>query len=84
MKADGRPLLDRLRELAPPHEPVSIQRWIARRLALTAIAVLGLLLLLGCSSTPSGPASLSRAPEVLPVTAWRFSWVTAPEYGQNL
>jgi tRNA A-37 threonylcarbamoyl transferase component Bud32 len=39
MKADGRPLLARFRELAPRHEPISIQRWSMRRLALTGSAV---------------------------------------------
>jgi hypothetical protein len=41
MKADGRPLLARFRELAPARERVSIQRWSAQRLTLTAGAVLG-------------------------------------------
>jgi hypothetical protein len=47
MKADGRPLLERFRQLAPPRQPVSIQRWSARRLTLTAAAALGVLLLVG-------------------------------------
>jgi hypothetical protein len=47
MKADGRPLLQRFRQLAPHREPVSIQRWSARRLTLTAAAALGVLLLVG-------------------------------------
>jgi diacylglycerol kinase family enzyme len=47
MKADGRPLLRRLRELAPPRERVSIQRWSTQRLLLTAGAALGTLLLVG-------------------------------------
>jgi hypothetical protein len=45
MKADGRPLLDRLRQLAPPRDRISIQRWSAQRLLLTAGAALGTLLL---------------------------------------
>ena len=45
MKADGRPLLDRFRQLAPPHERISIQRWSAQRLVLTAAAALGTLTL---------------------------------------
>lgn len=45
MKQDGRPLLERLRELAPPHPPVSIQRWSLRRIGLMALVVLGLILL---------------------------------------
>jgi hypothetical protein len=47
MKADGRPLLRRFRQLAPHREPVSIQRWSARRLTLTAATALGVLLLVG-------------------------------------
>jgi hypothetical protein len=45
MKADGRPLLERFRQLAPRHQPVSIQRWSAQRLTLTAAAALGVVLL---------------------------------------
>ena len=33
LKADERPLLAGFKELAPPREPVSIQRWNARRIA---------------------------------------------------
>ena len=40
MKADGRPLLARFREMAPRREPVSIQRWSLRRLALTGTTIL--------------------------------------------
>jgi hypothetical protein len=47
MRADGRPLLERFRQLAPSREPVSIQRWSAQRLTLTAGAALGVLLLVG-------------------------------------
>jgi len=45
MKADGRPLLDRFRQLAPSRDRISIQRWSAQRLLLTAAAALGTLLL---------------------------------------
>jgi hypothetical protein len=45
LKADGRPLLDRFRRLGPPHARISIQRWSAQRLALTAAAVIGTLVL---------------------------------------
>jgi hypothetical protein len=45
LRADGRPLLHRFRQLAPQHARVSIQRWSARRLALTAAAVLGIVVL---------------------------------------
>jgi tRNA A-37 threonylcarbamoyl transferase component Bud32 len=44
LKRDGRDLLTRFRELAPTREPVSIQRWSIRRVALT-IAVLMVALL---------------------------------------
>ena len=43
LKEDGRPILERFRELAPAREPVSIQRWSVQRLVLTGTAVLGLL-----------------------------------------
>jgi hypothetical protein len=46
LKADRRPILDRFRELAPTHPPVSIQRWGLRRIGLTLGAVVGGLLLL--------------------------------------
>jgi len=36
MKADGRPLLDVFRRLAPPRDRISIQRWSTQRLLLTA------------------------------------------------
>jgi len=45
LKADGRPLLDRFRQLAPPRDRISIQRWSAQRLVLTAAAALGTLIL---------------------------------------
>jgi tRNA A-37 threonylcarbamoyl transferase component Bud32 len=47
IRADGRPLLDRFRQLAPPRDRVSIQRWSAQRLLLTAGAALGTLILVG-------------------------------------
>jgi hypothetical protein len=45
MKADGRPLLERFRQLAPARERISIQRWSAQRLLLTAVAAIGALVL---------------------------------------
>jgi hypothetical protein len=45
LKDDPRPIMDRFRELAPERAPVSIQRWSLQRLALTAAAVLGALVL---------------------------------------
>jgi hypothetical protein len=50
LKADGRPLLDRFRQLAPQRPRVSIQRWSARRVGLTAAAVLGVLVLVALSA----------------------------------
>jgi hypothetical protein len=47
LRTDGRPLLDRFRQLAPARERVSIQRWSPQRLILTAAAVLGTLTLAG-------------------------------------
>lgn len=44
MRADGRDLLAEFRRLAPPHEPIPIQRWSLRRLGLTIwVLVLGLI-----------------------------------------
>jgi hypothetical protein len=56
MEADGRPLLDRFRQLAPARRRISIQRWSAQRLTLTAAATVGALLAPGCSSIRCGPA----------------------------
>ena len=47
LKTDGRPLIDRFKELAPAREPVSIQRWSPRRAALTAAVGTGVLVLAG-------------------------------------
>jgi tRNA A-37 threonylcarbamoyl transferase component Bud32 len=46
LKADGRDLLRRLRELAPAREPVAIQRWSLRRVVLTLGVVFGALFVL--------------------------------------
>ncbi|NNF11182.1 MAG: phosphatase PAP2 family protein [Acidimicrobiia bacterium] len=46
--ADGRPdLIETFRAMAPPCEPISIQRWSRRRLALSAGALLALLWAVG-------------------------------------
>jgi membrane-associated phospholipid phosphatase len=45
LKEDPRPIMDRFRELAPPHQPVSIQTWDLQRIALTAAVVVGGLIL---------------------------------------
>ena len=41
LKEDGRGLVDEFKHLAPPHAPVSIQRWSARRIVLTVGGVVG-------------------------------------------
>jgi tRNA A-37 threonylcarbamoyl transferase component Bud32/membrane-associated phospholipid phosphatase len=47
LKEDGRPILERFRELAPARPPVSIQVWSVRRVAITAAALAGTLALAG-------------------------------------
>ena len=47
LKDDGRELLERFRELAPPRAPITIQRWSVRRVALTLGVVLIAFLALG-------------------------------------
>ena len=63
LKADGRPLIDRFKELAPARDPVSIQRWSPRRAALTAAVGTGVLILAGMlvDSVRAGLTSVSRA-----------------------
>ena len=46
LKADDRPLFARCKELAPAREPISIQRWNARRLATASAAAIGVVVLL--------------------------------------
>ena len=44
IRADGRPLLEEFRRLAPPHRRIKVQRWSTRRVLLTArVAAVGLL-----------------------------------------
>ena len=44
IRADGRPLLDEFRRLAPPHKRIKVQRWSTRRVLLTArVAAIGLI-----------------------------------------
>jgi hypothetical protein len=43
VKADGRGLVERFRELAPPREDISIQRWSLRRVGLSVAAAIGAL-----------------------------------------
>jgi tRNA A-37 threonylcarbamoyl transferase component Bud32 len=44
MKADGRGLLETFRSLAPHREPIAIQRWSIRRVALILVTLLGVFL----------------------------------------
>jgi tRNA A-37 threonylcarbamoyl transferase component Bud32 len=39
LKEDPRPIVARFKELAPPHEPISIQRWSVRRTTLAAVTI---------------------------------------------
>jgi membrane-associated phospholipid phosphatase len=45
--ADPRPILERFKELAPPHAKVSIQSWSARRIGLTAVTLIATVALAG-------------------------------------
>jgi tRNA A-37 threonylcarbamoyl transferase component Bud32 len=47
LKADSRPLMAQFKGLAPPHAPISIQRWSVRRVALVAVTVVVFLALAG-------------------------------------
>jgi serine/threonine protein kinase len=47
LKEDPRPLMARFKELAPPHTPISIQRWSVRRVGLMVATVIALLVLAG-------------------------------------
>ena len=55
LKQDPRPIMQRFKELAPAHAPVSIQRWSLQRIALTAAVVLGSLILLAMAITRCSP-----------------------------
>jgi hypothetical protein len=46
-KERGVDVVEAFRELAPPAEPISIQRWSGRRLRLTVVSVLLGLFVLG-------------------------------------
>jgi tRNA A-37 threonylcarbamoyl transferase component Bud32/membrane-associated phospholipid phosphatase len=43
-RTEGTDIVARFRELAPPVEPISIQRWSTRRIMLTAVTVTGLVI----------------------------------------
>ena len=47
LKEDPRPLMARFKELAPPHERISIQRWSVRRVGLMVVAVVAVAALAG-------------------------------------
>src|SRR5207249_8769163 len=51
LKNDSRDLVGEFRALAPPHPPVSIQRWSARRVGLTLMVVVGSAVLAAWSFT---------------------------------
>jgi len=51
LKNDPRDLVGEFRALAPPHPPVSIQRWSARRVGLTLMVVVGSAVLAAWSFT---------------------------------
>jgi serine/threonine protein kinase len=44
LRQDGRDLLKRFRELAPPFRPIRIQRWSIRRIGLTVAVIVFILL----------------------------------------
>lgn len=44
LKDDGRDLLERYRSIAPPRDPIAIQRWSVRRVGLTLAVAIGALL----------------------------------------
>jgi tRNA A-37 threonylcarbamoyl transferase component Bud32 len=55
MRTDGRDLMARFRELAPPHGKIRVQRWSARRVGLTvAVLIGGLLAILTLVSSLQG------------------------------
>jgi tRNA A-37 threonylcarbamoyl transferase component Bud32 len=45
-RKEGRDILARFRELAPPHRPIAIQRWSVRRIGITLMVAAGLLIAL--------------------------------------
>ena len=70
MKANQRPLLARFKELAPAREPISIQRWSARRIATGAAAASGGSCSWLCSWTPSEQGSTDGLPGQLAGQSW--------------
>jgi serine/threonine protein kinase len=56
MKSDGRDLLAEFRALAPPRQPIAIQRWSIRRVALAVAVVFGVLFTVGQISQLLRPA----------------------------
>jgi hypothetical protein len=41
LEQDARPLMERFKELAPAHPPVSMQTWSVRRIAYAVVALFG-------------------------------------------
>jgi len=56
MKRDPRDLLGEFRALAPPREPIALQRWGTRRVALVAAALVALLAAVSISVSALKPA----------------------------
>jgi hypothetical protein len=56
MKKDPRDLLGQFRELAPARRPISLQRWNAKRIALTLALVFGLFLAFNVAGNLLSPA----------------------------
>jgi len=50
LKADGRDLIGEFRSLAPPRDPIPIQRWSVRRLGLLMGVVVGIVAVLAAAS----------------------------------
>lgn len=46
LKTDDRGLVEQFRAMAPERAPISIQRWSLRRVGLTAVVVLGMVVAL--------------------------------------
>jgi hypothetical protein len=58
LRQDGRDLVARFRQLAPPSPPIRIQRWSLRRVGLTATVVVTAVLLLELTLTTLQGANL--------------------------
>jgi tRNA A-37 threonylcarbamoyl transferase component Bud32 len=66
LKKDGRDLIREFRALGPPRQPIALQRWSLRRLALIGGLVLAIIIgvaQIGSMLRPAHDISLSGAPE---------------------